>query len=334
MYDAQLHRVPVGHDRTYEPPGIKTGLPNDQPMSVRPEEWADLADTDLSGHRVLVTGSTDGIGRKAALALGRLGAHVLVHGRSREKADRLVSKIESAGGTADGYTADFASLDRVREFATTVRDDVDRIDVLANNAGTYFREHRETDVGVDATFVVNHLAPFLLTHRLLPAIPDGGRIVTTASSAHRGVDLDPDSFGDRGGDDWFTAYGRSKLANVLFARELARRLEDRTSNCFHPGLIPGSSLWRHSQLHLRVILKGLALVPNAVTRHVFDTPATGAATLVYLAAATQVDNVTGEYFVDFEPRDPSPAARNDDRARQLWEWSENAAGLDSDERLR
>lgn len=303
-------------------------------MSVKPEEWAGLADRDLSGRSVLITGSTAGIGRKAALALGRLGAHVLVHGRSGEKADRVVSKIESAGGRADGYTADFAELDRVRTFAETIRDDVDRIDVLANNAGTYFREDRQTDAGVEATIAVNHLAPFLLTHRLLPAIPPGGRIVTTASSAHRGVDIDPDTLGDRGDDDWFTAYARSKLTNVLFTRELARRLEDRTSNCFHPGFIPGSSLWRHSPLHVRVVLRVFALAPNAVTRHVFDTPATGAATLVHLAAAAAVEGVTGEYFVDFEPREPSPEARDDDRARQLWEWSENAAGLDHDERLR
>lgn len=328
-------------------------------MSIRPEKRAGVADRDLSGRRVLVTGSTDGIGREAALALGRLGATVLVHGRSEEKADGVVDRIDSSGGTAQAYTADFVSLERVADLAETIRSDVDRIDVLANNAGTFFREAHRTDAGVEATLTVNHLAPFLLTHRLLELIPEDGRIVTTASGAHKGAgpDLDiapdptddpdsdpseapdsdptddPDWFGGTAEYDAFSAYSRSKLANVLFARELARRLDERTSNCFHPGFIPGSALWRHTAFPLSAVLEVLAVLPNVLTRHVIDTPATGAATLVYLVASREVEDVTGEYFADCEPREPSATARDDDLGRQLWEWSARRVGLEPHEQL-
>lgn len=302
-------------------------------MSVKPEVHAGLGDEDLSELTVLVTGSSDGIGREAALALGRLGAHVLVHGRSREKAEAVVGAIEATKGSADAYTADFSNLDGVRDLAQTIRSDVDRIDVLANNVGTYFGERQRTDAGVGATITVNHLAPFLLTHRLLPAIPDDGRIVTTASGAHRGADIDPDSLDNSGPYDGFAEYSRSKLANVLFTRELADRLTERTANCFHPGFIPGSGLWRHAPLPVRAFMAVLSVVPEAVTRRVVDTPATGAATLVYLAAAAEIEDVTGAYFADREMRDPSPAARDAETARRLWAWSEDAVDLDPEIRL-
>lgn len=302
-------------------------------MSVRPERYAGVADADLSGKTVLVTGSSDGIGREAALALGRLGARVLVHGRSRSKVDRVVGEITDAGGRASAYTADFVDLEAVRGFARAVRDDVDRLDALANNAGTYFRVGRLTDAGVEATMAVNHLAPFLLTHLLAPVIPAGGRIVTTASAAHQGADLDLSTL-DRVDDyDGFSAYARSKLANVLFTRELARRLDARTANCLHPGFVPGSALWRDSPLYVRAVVGVLSALPPALTRRVIDTPATGAANLVYLVAAADVAGVSGEYFADCEPRQPSATARDDDLARRLWTWSEERVELDSAARL-
>lgn len=300
-------------------------------MSIRPEERAGVESADCSGQTVLITGSTDGIGREAALAVGRLGAHVLVHGRSRRKADRVVERIESTAGSAHAYTADFASLDRVRELAEAVRTDVDAIDVLANNAGTSYPEGRDPSGGVEPTLGVNHLAPFLLTHRLLPSIPDDGRIVTTASSAHRGGELDFESLEGSDESDRFSAYARSKLANVLFTRELARRLERRTANCFHPGFIPGSALWRKAPIYVRAFTVALSFLPGALARQVVDTPSTGAATLVYLAVSGAVEDVTGRYYVDCEQREPSPTARDDDLARRLWEWSEEAAGLEPGE---
>lgn len=302
-------------------------------MGVRPEDRAGVADADLSDQCVLVTGSTDGIGREAAIAFGRLGARVLVHGRSRDKADRVVARIEAAGGTATAYTADFESLDAVCDLARLVAADADRIDVLAHNAATYFREGHLTDAGVEATVGVNHLAPFLLTHRLLDLVPADGRIVTTASRVHRQADLDVGGLEDQTGYDGFAAYARSKLANVLFTSELARRLDERTANCFHPGFVPGSALWRDAPLYVRGPMRLVSLLPNALTRRGIDTPATGAATLVFLAAADAVAAVSGEYFVDCERVDPSPTAHDDDLARRLWAWSERAAGLEDDHRL-
>jgi NAD(P)-dependent dehydrogenase (short-subunit alcohol dehydrogenase family) len=302
-------------------------------VSGKSELYAGVADVDCSGETVLVTGSTDGIGREAALALGRLGAEVVVHGRSGAKAQRVVDRIQSQGGSARYYTADFASLSEIRSFAETVRDEVGTVDVLANNAGTYFRTGQRTEDRVEATVAVNHLAPFLLTHRLLPSIPEGGRVVTTASSVHSRGELDPDRLDEVGEYDGLDAYARSKLANVLFTRELARRLPDHTANCFHPGLVPGSALWRDAPLVVRAATRVGGLLPDAIARRIVDTPATGAATLVYLAVSDGVEEAGGQYFSNCEPTEPSRTARDDALARRLWERSEEATGIAESARL-
>jgi len=291
---------------------------------TQPAEQAGVADIDCAGQTALVTGSTSGIGRETALALGRLGADVMVHGRDADAARAVVDDLTAMGVEATFETADFAAVSAVSSLATAVDDWVDDLDILVNNAGGLFRDGRLTDIGVEYTFHVNHLAPYLLTAELLPTLADDARIVTTASAAHRGASLDLDAVDSVADYSSFSAYQRSKLANIQFAFELARRLEQSehgiTSNTFHPGAIPGSGFTRFLPgplSDLASLAGGLPFVP---------TPADGAATAVYLAVSPRVASVSGRYFADCEPTQPSAAARDRAAARQLFERS--AALLD------
>ncbi len=298
-------------------------------MKDPPEERAGVADVDLAGTRALVTGSTSGIGREAALSLGRLGADVTVHGRDAAAGAAVVDELTQVAPDARFVAADFADVDAVRDLAATVRDETDGLDLLLNNAGGLFRTARTTDLGTEYTFHVNHLAPYLLTADLLDHLSEDARVVTTSSAAHRGPTLDVD--GATSVDDYSAgwAYGHSKLANALFASELARRLDATgsqvTSNSFHPGAIPGSGFSRFLPAPLPGLVSALDAVPGVTS--VRD----GAAALVFLAVSQRVADVSGRYFEGQRPATPSDAARDPDAARTLWERS--AALLSIDEPL-
>ncbi len=298
----------------------------------RPEVGAGVADADLSGRTVLVTGATDGIGRETALALGRLGARVLVHGRDREKGEAVVDRLrDGPAAGASLHLADFASFDAVRDLARAVRADCDALDALVNNAGTYFREGRLTDDGFEYTIAVNHLAPFLLTHELLDSLSAaGGRVVNVASDAHRGADVDFDAFRSVADYSGFGAYGQSKLANVLFTRELHRRLRAAdspvTTDALHPGAIPGSNFARNMPAPARWATNLVGALPTVLTRPFLTTVAEGAETPVYLVADD--DGGEGDYWVDCRRKRPSRTARDDDLARRLWRVSADAVGVD------
>jgi NAD(P)-dependent dehydrogenase (short-subunit alcohol dehydrogenase family) len=296
-------------------------------MTDRPEVGASVADVDLTGQAAVVTGSTSGIGRETAFALGRLGADVFVHGRDREAGHEVVAALEALGARARFEPADFADVEAVEGLATAIRDWNDELDLLVNNAGGLFRDADRTALGVARTFHVNHLSPYQLTAALLDHLAEDARVVTTASDAHRGVDLDLDAVtGPAGG---FRAYQRSKLANVLFTAELARRLERAgrpvTANSFHPGAIPGSGFSRFLPGPLPRAMRALDGLPF------LTSVAEGAETAVFLAAADRVDGVSGRYFTDCRPRTPSDAARDRTTARALWQRS--AALLDIEEPL-
>ena len=298
-------------------------------MGDRPERIAGVEGVDLEEKRALVTGSTSGIGRETALALGRLGADVMVHGRDAAAGREVVDELAAMGREASFRRADFASVGDVRELAAAVEAWTDDLDILHNNAGGLFREGRLTDLGVEYTFHVNHLAPYLLTAELLPTLADDARIVTTSSGAHRGVDLAFESIRSVDSYSGVRAYQRSKLANVLFSNELARRLDHAgrsiTSNAFHPGAIPGSGFARFLPGPLPRLFAALGRLPMATT--VED----GAATAVSLAAAPRVADVSGRYFTDCEPEPPSTAARDRTTQRRLWD--ESARLLEIDEPL-
>jgi len=298
-------------------------------MTDQPEVLAGVGESDLSAKTALVTGSTSGIGRETALALGRLGADVMVHGRDKEAGQAVVDELTALGTEATFQRADFASVQDVRTLAAAVRDWTDELDILINNAGGLFRAGRLTEIGVERTFHINHLSPYLLTAELLSTLSDEARIITTASGAHKGVTLDFEAVRSVDSYSGFRAYQRSKLANVQFAAELARRLgrTDRSisSNSFHPGAIPASSFGRFLPGPLPRLLAGLQHLPMTTS------VAEGAATAVYLAASPQVDDGSGQYFIDCEPSTPSRAAR--DRAAQRRLWKRSAVLLDIDEPL-
>ena len=295
-------------------------------MSASPETLADVADADCSGRTALVTGSTNGIGRAAALALGRLGADVFVHGRDPEAGAAVVDELTGMGVRATFTAADFTDPDAVEALATSVRSWCDGLDLLLNNAGGLFRDARLVGPGVEMTFQVNHLAPYLLTARLLGHLREGARVVTTASDAHRGATLD---LARVQGDDLLAgmeAYGHSKLANVLFASELARRLDAAgravTSNSVHPGFVPGSQFGRFLPGPLSTLFRGLGVIPG--TASVAD----GAAELLCAALSPAGADASGRYFSGQEPVSPSSAARDRDAAARLWAFSAEVLGID------
>lgn len=292
-----------------------------------PETIADVEGVDCTDKTVVITGSTSGIGRSAALAFGRLGATVVVHGRDEAAGDEVVSAIEAAGGSGHFLAADFFDPSAVSTLANKIDEQVDQIDVLCNNAGGFFADTSPTDLGVDPAFHVNHLAHYQLTAALLDSLAPDARIVTTASLAHRGASGIVDEAFELPGVTPFGAYCRSKLANIQFTRELARRLAGRsgskTATAFHPGIIPGSDFLRVFPSPLVTSLEFLERVP------LLESVDDGAATMVYLGVSPAVEGTTRRYFARCSAVRPSAAARDDTAARELWTRSAELLEMDA-----
>ena len=267
----------------------------------------------MDGRIVLVTGATSGIGLQTALEIARLGARVVVHGRSQEKVDQARSTLEAAGGRAEGVVFELNSLDSVRKGAEELARRFPRLDVLVNNAGVFMNERVVTEDGLEMTFQVNHLAPFLLTNLLLkgPLKGPGARIVNVSSIAHsRGRMRFEDPQLARGFQG-YAAYAQSKLANILFTFELAERLPPAqvTANCLHPGVVS-----------TKLLVEGFGM-------HGSDTVQEGAETSVFLATSEDVAGVTGRYFARQREVSPAPSALDVDARKKLWEVSEQLSGL-------
>lgn len=293
---------------------------------AKPEEEAGIEGKDLSGRRVLVTGGTAGIGREAAEGLARLGADVSLHGRSREKGEKVVEELRAIGvEEPEFYRADFEEPDEVVELAEEVQRREGELDVLVNNAGALYREPKVTEWGAEATFSVNHLAPFLLTELLRPLVEasEDGRVVTVSSAAHRGTELDLDRATSTERYSSWKAYSMSKLANVMHTFELARRLESATANCLHPGMIPGSELYRELPAPVKLLFGILSRVPIGPVKSVEQ----GAATTVYLVASGDGRRATGGYYEDCAEAEPSEEAKDRRGQEELWRFSERKAGL-------
>jgi NAD(P)-dependent dehydrogenase (short-subunit alcohol dehydrogenase family) len=278
----------------------------------------------MGGRVVVLTGASSGIGAAAAIELGRLGATVVPIGRSAQRLAAVAEKLEAAGGTAaDPEVADLSSLEEVRALAQRLLARHARIDVLVNNAGTVASRRPLTPEGHGKTFAVNHLAPFLLTNLLLDRLRSSApaRVVTTSSVEHRKGSIDPRTLAqDERTWSPMAAYRNSKLANVLFTRELARRLEGSgvVANCLHPGGVR-TELGRELPLVMKL---GWKLISRS-----FATPQDGARTLVYLASAAEAGEVSGEYFANCGPARISPQAGDQALARALWRESEQLVGL-------
>lgn len=288
---------------------------------------------DLSGKTILVTGATNGIGLEAAVAFARSGARVVITGRDPARIDAALAAIRQRSGSHDieGLQADFASQAAVRRLADGVLASCPRIDVLVNNAGSVNPARTLTGDGIETTFAVNHLGPFLLTNllrdRIVASAP--ARIVNVASVAHTRGTLDFDDLNFDHGYRIMRAYSRSKLANMLFTRELAKRLAGTgvTVNALHPGTV-ATGIWGHGAPNAgwKRVLYSAVFVP---VRSFMLTPERGAQTIVYLAASPEVAGKTGLYFEKNQPKQPAPLALDDDLASRLWNTSAAMTGLAS-----
>ena len=319
------------------------------------------------GDVALVTGSTSGIGREVALNLAETGATVLVHGRDETAARETVAEL--AGEGHEYFLADFGDLSDVEALADRVLAEYDRLDCLVNNAGTWQGERHFVTVpgadDVELAFVVNHLAPFLLTHRLADRLvatgerrmervdeegdgddgeddedddggsenaeaetgPDPARVVTVSSRLHRQAELDLEAVRGSEAIVGVEAYSHSKLANVVFTAELSRRLPGAVvANCCHPGSVPSTGLSRDGSLLPKLGWSLFGLVGGLVG--VTDSVTDAAETPTYLATAPEAADFSGEYFEDREPVPPGDGALDRDVQRELWGRSVAWAGVE------
>ncbi len=279
----------------------------------------------MKGKVCLITGANRGIGKATALGLARRGAAVIIHCRSRQLGETAREEIiaETGNGAIEVMVADLASLEAVHHLAEEVKRRHITLHVLVNNAGLAKRRHTLTEDGLETTFAVNHLAPFLLTHLLLDTLKGSApaRIVNVGSMVHRWGKID---FCDLMGQRHYSmgrAYNQSKLANVLFTRELARRLEGSgvTVICVHPGMVV-SDLGRE-------YTGFMGLLANKLWRPFMRSPEKGADTVIYLASSPDVAGVTGKYFANRRAVRSSKASHDPALAQRLWEVSERLTGL-------
>ena len=277
----------------------------------------------MQGKHVAITGPTAGIGRATALELARRGASLSLLCRDPAKGRALQAEIAGFAARPELVIMDMASLAGVRKAAEAILSQHRPLDVLLNNAGVVNSSRQVSADGFEETFAVNHLAPFLLTGLLLPTLQmaDRARIVNVASDAHsfvRGLGWD-DMQAERSYKT-FREYGRSKLANILFTRELARRLEGTaiTANCLHPGAV-ATSLGTNNGPVGRIVM--------ALLKPFIRSPERGAETSIYLCASSEVADTSGGYFVKCREQQPRPWALADSEAARRWDYSEKWTGF-------
>ena len=274
---------------------------------------------------VLVTGGTGGIGLATASGLVALGARVGIVGRDAGRAESAADSLRrmTPGARVDVFVADLSSQAEVRRLAEEVRSSYSRLDVLVNNAGGYWAHRHVTVDGLERTFAVNHLAPYLLTRLLLDVVTASApaRVVTVSSGAQSMGRID---FADLQGERHYRgqrAYNQSKLANVLFTYELARRIRGSgvTATVLHPGVVDTAFGREDSGRWMGLMLP--------LVRPFLKTPERGAATSIHLASSPEVAGVSGQYFVNSAPKKSSPRSYDEHVARRLWEVSAELTGL-------
>jgi NAD(P)-dependent dehydrogenase (short-subunit alcohol dehydrogenase family) len=281
---------------------------------------------ELAGRTCLVTGATSGIGRAAAGELARRGAELVLVARDRARGEAALAEIRASAGNAklSLLLADLSSQAEIRRAAQEFLASGRPLHVLLNNAGVVLLKRSETVDGIESTFAVNHLGYFLLTRLLEGRLRESApaRVVNVASDAHHyaGGRLDFDDLESRRAYRVMQVYGKSKLANILFTRELARRLAGSgvTANALHPGFV-GSNFGKNNGL--------LGRVSMTLLRPFARSPEKGAETAVWLCASPELDGRSGEYFFDEKPRRLNASAQNDEDARRLWALSERMTGI-------
>lgn len=286
---------------------------------------------DLHGTTILITGGNTGIGKETAVALARAGASVTITARDAAKGQAALDEIRTRSGNTDVAVMDLdlASFASVREFASRYADAHASLDVLVNNAGLMLTSYRQTIDGNEMTFQVNHLGPFLLTNLLRDPLVAAGdaRVVNVSSDAHKqgGKALDFDALQSPGGvnaRNSMNVYGRTKLENILFTRELARRwaAQGVTTNAVHPGFVrSGFGRDGDGGKLFDVLMPVIQLIALSAEQ--------GAYTSVYVASSPDVADVTGKFFVKCKPVTPSAAAQDDAAAARLWDVSAELTGL-------
>ena len=281
---------------------------------------------DMTGKVCLVTGANAGIGKETAIGLAKMHATVVMVCRDGERGFTAQQEIKHRGGNdkVELMICDLVSQKSIRDLVSGFKQRHDRLDVLINNAGVLLRERSLTEDGIETTFAINHLGYFLLTNLLLDLLKTSApsRIVNVASTAHKYGKLDIAAWVTGADYSAFSAYANSKLANVLFTYELARRLKGTrvTANCLHPGAV-GTNLFR-----------GLPKFLQAAIALATIGPERGARTSIYLASSLEVEGVSGKYFARRKQEVSSPASHNEEAARRLWEVSEELTMLKERER--
>jgi retinol dehydrogenase 12 len=286
--------------------------------------------TSPPGKTVVISGATGGIGLVTARELARKGYTVVGIGRDAGKCETAAEQIRTATGNPEVHylVADLSVQSEIRAVADTFRERFDRLDVLVNNAGGYFRKRQVSRDGIELTWALNHLGYFLLTHQLLDLLKGSApaRVVSVSSEAHRRARINFEDLEGRRRYRGFEAYGQSKLANVLFTYELARRLDGTsvTANAVHPGFV--ATRFGHSDTEGftdRLFDAGMTLVQRLMAL----SPEEGAQTSIYVASSPEVENVTGLYFSKQRAERSSPASYDEAVAKRLWELSERMVGL-------
>lgn len=277
----------------------------------------------IRGRACMITGATSGIGRASALELGRTGAKLILVCRNRERGEELVREIQRAGNSeVELMIADLESLAQIRKLAADFLATKQPLQVLINNAGVFNMKRQLTSDGLEAVFAVNHLAYFMLTLLLLDRIKESApaRIINIASDLHQRATLKFDDLGGERSYGGMSSYGQSKLANVLFTYELARRLAGTgvTVNCVHPGAV-ATNLAKNNG--------ALAAAAWKIIGIFMKSPENGARTQVYLASSPEVEGVTGKYFIDSKEARSSAESHDAAVARRLWDISAQMTGL-------
>jgi NAD(P)-dependent dehydrogenase (short-subunit alcohol dehydrogenase family) len=278
----------------------------------------------MQSKTIVITGGTSGIGEVAAVRLAEQGARIVLVARDAGRAEETLAKLRKANSSAD-HTAHMADLSRVSEMrrvAKEISDEEPEIDVLINNAGALFNTRQVVEGGLEMTFATNHMAYFVVTNVLLPNLKAAkGRIVSTASDAHKGAKLDFDDLQSDKGYSGFRVYGKSKLCNILFTRELALRLEGSgvTANCLHPGFV--ATRFGDQSGGIMSVAVRIAKPIGAIS------PEDGAKTIIYLASSPNVAGKSGGYYYKNALATPTKEAQNDADAKRLWEISAKIAGV-------
>ena len=272
----------------------------------------------MQGRTCMVTGSGSGIGKATALGLAKMDASVVMVCRNRERGEASMNEIirKSGNQKVSLMIADLSSQNSIRKLVENFAARYGKLNVLVNNAGVFLAKRHLTEDGIEMTFAVNHLAPFLLTNLLLPTLKTNTlpRVVTVASSAHYGATIDFDNLQGERHYSGFRAYSQSKLANILFTHELARRLKETnvTANCLHPGVVR-TNLGKNNWWVFRLAL--FLFAPFILS------PEKGARTSVYLASSPVVEGVAGKYFAKQKVAKSSNESNNEIMSKKLWEVS-------------